>query len=178
MPSLMCVCLNMCVCHCVCVFFADLLFFIPIFPWISIVFSHFVFLLIFECWRWFCRSKKQQNWFDLHLATHRFDAVHAVIFHTRARARTTQLVCSFYCGDRRKCDSIVPLLAAGDAAAVADGGEMRGFFGEIFFAAGCKRLRSFRKSAERQNGDRNKKRMKKKTKQISENWNGYLFFAR
>lgn len=50
----------------------------------------------------------------------------------------------FYCaGDRRKCESIVPL-AAGDAD--DDDGEMRAFFDEIFFWAGCKRLRSFRKS--------------------------------
>lgn len=44
-----------------------------------------------------------------------------------------------YCvGDRRKCDSIVPRLDDDDD------GEMRAFFGEIFFCAGCKRLRSFR----------------------------------
>lgn len=42
-----------------------------------------------------------------------------------------------YCVDCLKCDNIVPLVAAA----------MRGFFGEIFFWAGCKRLRSFRKSA-------------------------------
>lgn len=68
-------------------------------------------------------------------------------------------------------------MAAGDAAVIAVAaaaddddadGEMRGFFGEIFFAAGCKRLRSFRKSAKtkfewkRQKGDE-KNRNRKKT---------------
>lgn len=45
----------------------------------------------------------------------------------------------FYCvGDRRKCDSIVPV------GPDDDDGDMRAFFGEIFFWAGCKRLHSFR----------------------------------
>lgn len=47
-----------------------------------------------------------------------------------------QLNWSIYCADCLKCDSIVPLVD----------GEIRGFFGEIFFWVGCKRLRSFRKS--------------------------------
>lgn len=41
-----------------------------------------------------------------------------------------------YCVDGLKCDRIVPVA-----------GEIRAFFGEIFFAAGCNRLRSFKKSA-------------------------------
>lgn len=74
---------------------------------------------------------------------------------------------TYYIGDRRKCDNIVPLLAAGDAAtataaavAAADG-EMRGFFGEIFFAAGCKRLRSFKKSARQKNETQKKNKLVK-----------------
>lgn len=50
-----------------------------------------------------------------------------------------QLNWSIYCADCLKCDSIVPL----------DDGEILGFFGEIFFWVGCKRLRSFRKSGKK-----------------------------
>lgn len=72
-------------------------------------------------------------------------------------ARKTNSIPQFYCvGDRWKCDSIVPETATATAADDDDDGEMRAFFGEIFFGAGCKRLRSFRKSA--------KKKKRKKTK--------------
>lgn len=70
----------------------------------------------------------------------------------------------------------MPVLAAGDAAtatAAAADGAMRCFFGEIFLAAGCNRLRSFRKSAPKK-----KETEDKIKKQISENWStlsGFLF---
>lgn len=127
-------CLSMCVCVCLnmCVNFSSF----PIFPWISIVLGRDEFLF----------------WVFLSIRT---------VDSSTQSCDFVVLLDFFYCvGDRRKCDSIVPLVVAGDAA--DDDGDMRGFFGEIFFWAGCKRLRSFRKSAKwKTNGERNENKLVK-----------------